>query len=262
MTFTKQPIQNRYGKNILVHFEPARTPSDKLAIIQHGYSGSMDELHIKVMMNTYLANGYNVLMLDCTNSFNDADGSLEENTIQSHAEDLEDAIKWASTQKWYSEPFALAGHSLGGLSIMAYASKSSANIESLFPAAMVVNGKLLEKRTKENRPDYYQELLDNGKAPMECSYKQNVSGYRPYSWYTTMYDWDAIEYAPNINAPTLFVVGDEDHGTPPKDQQKVYDALHAPKKMETIQGTYHCYEGKEDQMGQLLDEWLKEIANA
>ena len=262
MIFSKQPVQNRYGKNILVHFEPAKEESYKLVIIQHGYSGSMDEIHIKVMMNTYLDNGYSVLMLDCTNSFNDADGTLEENTIQSHAEDLEDAIDWAADQEWYREPFALAGHSLGGLSIMAYASKNSDKITSLFPAAMVVNGRLLEQCLIENDPKYHKELTTNGKIPMDCSYKENVTGFRTYKWYTTMYGWDATQYAQHITAPTLLVVGDEDLGTPPKDQQKVFDVLNAPKKMEIIKGADHCYVGKEKELEAALDTWLKEINHA
>jgi len=262
MQFSKQPIKNRYGKNILVHFEAAPEKTDKLAIIQHGYSGSMDQPHLIFMMNTYLDNGYNVLMLDCTNSHNDAEGILEENTIQSHYDDLEDSIEWASNQDWYNEPFALAGHSLGGLSIVAYASRKPEKVSSLCPAGMVISGRLLEQRTKENDPEYYKELITNGKIRLDCNYKENVTGFRTYKWYTSMYDWDAVEYAKNITAPTLFVVGDEDHGTPPKDHKKVYDALNAPKKIEIIKSSEHSYQGKEKELSTILDAWLKEIADA
>ncbi|MEM8833946.1 MAG: alpha/beta hydrolase [Pseudomonadota bacterium] len=259
MIFSKQAVQNRHGKNILVHYEPCPKASNQLAVIQHGYSGSMNEVHIKIFGKTYLDNGYNVLMLDCTNSHNDADGILEDNTIQSHYDDLEDSIQWAATQDWYQEPFSLAGHSLGGLSIMAYAGKNLEKVSSIFPAAMVVSGQLLEQRFEENDPEYMNKMRTEGKVQVDCSYKEGVTGFRPYSWFASMYDWDAREYAKNINALALCIVGDEDYLTSPQDQKAVFDHLKGPNKVHVIKGCDHCYEGKEEELSTVLDQLLKEI---
>lgn len=255
----KTTIQNRHGLNILTKYLECTVPSHKLAIIQHGFSGSMAEPHIQAFCQTYLDNNYNVLMLDCTNSFNDADGDVEDNTIQTHYEDLEDVIKWASTQEWYAEPFALAGHSLGGLSIITYAQKYPDKASSLFPAATVISGKHLEEANLFRSPKAYEAFKSSGKMEIECSYKENVTSHRPYSWIETMWDWNALDYAADIKCPTLLVVGSEDGGTPPEHQKLFYDKLNVAKEMHIVDGVDHCYVGKVDMVCEHLNNWLKTL---
>lgn len=255
---SKVAIQNRHGLTILVKYLECPAKSEKLVIIQHGFSGSMVEPHIQAFCQTYLDNDCNVLMLDCTNSFNDADGDVKDNTIQTHYDDLEDVIKWASTQEWYSEPFALAGHSLGGLSIITYAHNHPDKVSSLFPAATVISGKHLEEANLFRSPKEYEAFKSAGKMEIECSYKENVKSYRPYSWIETMWNWNAINYAANITCPTLLVVGSDDGGTPPEHQRLFFSALNCSKEIHVIDGVDHCYVGKVDEVCKHLDKWLKE----
>lgn len=254
-----QKIENRYGLNILIKFRPTPAPQGKLAFIQHGFSGSMVEPHIAAFAETYLKNGYDVVLMDCTNSFNDADGEVHNNTIQSHYEDLEDVISWAKNQEWYREPFALAGHSLGGLSILTYASKNPDKVRSLFPAATVISGRHLEEANMFRTPDEYQKFKTSGRMDIECTYKEGVTDYRPYSWIETMWDWNALNMADKITAPTLLVVGSEDGGTPPEHQNLLYDELAGPTEINIVDGVDHCYVGKVDVVCGHLDNWLKAL---
>lgn len=258
MQSLKEPITNRYGRKILISVTPpAFVSTNNLVFIQHGYSGSMDEMHIQAIAKTYHNNNYTVVLMDCTNSFNDADGTVEENTAQSHYEDLEDVINWASTQNWYQEPFALAGHSLGGLSVTIYSQNFPNKVLNLFPAATVISGKLLEKRKQECDPEEYKQLINGKKIPLKCTYKDNTHGYRSYEWYESMKDWNALSNAHRLHMPTLFIVGSNDKGTPPEHQKLLKNSVTGKTTFYIIKNTDHCYTDKVTELCQRLDSWLK-----
>ena len=126
----KFAIRNRYGKTFFAHVCFSQNP-DRIVFVQHGYCGSVDGDHIKQIIATYKKNNYTVIAFDCTNSCNDADGTLDKSTIDTHLHDLEDGIAWATLQSWYHEPFALAGHSLGGFSALLYAEANPEKISQL-----------------------------------------------------------------------------------------------------------------------------------
>jgi len=258
MRIEREPVRNRQGKNNLVAFIPAEdNPEDKLAVIQHGYGGSMDEPHVKAFARAYYQNGYNVLLMDCTNSFNEADGLVEENTAQTHFDDLEDVIGWASMQDWYTEPFALAGHSLGGLSTLIYTQLYPEKVKTLFPAATVVSGDLLEQAFRMNMPEEYEQMKQSGSMEVTCSYKVTDPARRPYSWLQSMQKWNALENAKVLTMPKLIMVGTCDLPTPPQHQKILYQALPAPRDVHLVKGADHCFEGYLDAVEETLGRWIK-----
>ncbi len=253
----KTPIKNRHGLTMFVRYEAPDNPIGELAIIQHGFSGSMDEKHIRGFADTFLKNGYDVLLMDCTHSFNDADGTLEQNTIKTHSDDLEDVIAWAGTQDFYKEPFALAGHSLGGMSVLHYAQNHPEKISLLVPASTVISGKLLEDAFKQNMPSEYNDMLTKGKMRVECTYKDGIESYRPYSWLQDMQSWNMLDKAAHLNMPCLFVVGADDAPTPPEHQKLLFDLMPGEKELHIIDDADHCYEPKLDEALVHLDNWLQ-----
>ena len=250
------PLTNRRGQTFYGYLYRAKK-AQGLAITQHGFSGSVVEEHTQATIAAYLDNGYTVFAPDCTNSFNDADGSIEESTMQAHLHDLEDTIAWAEKQEWYREPFALAGHSLGGFAVLLYAENNSQKIKTLFPAAAALNGPLLAEAYAKNQPKQFQQFREYGFDLKECSYKDGVTGYRYWSWFESMYDYDALAYANRLRMPVLLIVGEQDESCPPEHQQKLYDALPGPKNMHIIESADHCYQPKVDEMQRLLDNWLQ-----
>lgn len=56
-----------------------------------------------------------------------------------HYHDLKDVIEWAQTQDWYQEPFCLAGHSLGGLSNLIYATNYPNKIKAFAPNSACIS---------------------------------------------------------------------------------------------------------------------------
>src|SRR5690606_8279232 len=101
-----------------------------------------------------------------------------------HIHDLEDTIAWAESQSWFKAPFALCGHSIGGLSVLNYAQKNPQNVQSLFPAAAVINGALLEESYISSRPEELQTLRETGAVPRETDRDgRSYKGFRSYAWF-------------------------------------------------------------------------------
>ena len=90
----------------------------------HGLGGNKTQGHIRAMTEAFLESGYTVVTWDAVHTFGVSEGSnYEDATITNYYSDLEDVIAWAVPQSWYSEPFTLCGHSLGGISVALFAEK-------------------------------------------------------------------------------------------------------------------------------------------
>ncbi len=260
MKLNKQPVLNRHGLKMLVHFEPSPQPNGKLAIIQHGYGGYMDELHLVSFAKTFLENGYNVLLTDSSNSMNEADGRIDDATIQTHYEDLQDIIQWTAQQDWHQEPFALLGHSLGGMSVLNYAINNPDKISVLIPAAAVINKELMDEAYQKNMPDDYQNLI-NGKTRLKVSEKYpDKNGHQTYHWFESMKDYDVLPNASNITSPTLLLVGEHDEPTPPEHQKILLESLSCEKEIHIFDKADHCYSDKIPEACAHLDAFLKKHA--
>ncbi len=232
-----------------------------LAIIQHGYSSSMDAPHIRAMARTFQDNGFTTLSLDATHSFNASDGDLEGNTIETHLHDLYDAIDWAREQEWFSAPFALAGHSLGGYTVLHYAQENPEDISLLFPCSAVTSGRKLAEAFERNLPEgVFEEWKSKGFMEVESWDGSGKRGRRPFSWLAGMEGYDALERAPLLAMPVLMVVGSEDIPTPVDHQLALYSLLPSEdKEMHILPGSDHPFTKAEHRrkMAEILDTWLK-----
>lgn len=136
-------IKNRKGLKVAIDLT-LNSGRGRLVFLEHGLSSRKEYPHMKVMEETFAENGYNVINFDATNSLNESESSSEGLTFSSHYEDLVDVIEWAKTQEFYSEPFALAGQSLGGASCLNYACEHPEKIDLLIVACCpFIDGKKL-----------------------------------------------------------------------------------------------------------------------
>ncbi len=261
MRVGKTPITNRSGQTMYVRYEPPQSNQRGLAIIQHGYGSSMDSPHIIGMARVFQACGYATLSLDCTHSFNPGDGEIQDHSIQTHLHDLYDAIEWAKDQKWYTSPFALAGHSLGGYTVLHYAEDNPQDVSLLFPCSAVTSGKRLERAFQENLPaDIYENWRDTGFMEVEAWDGSGRRGLRPYSWLDGMKKYDALEHADKLTMPVLLVVGSDDIPTPPRHQLDLYSLLpEKDKEMHILPGSDHPFTKPEHRrkMEEILKTWLE-----
>lgn len=253
----KFELRNRYGKTFFAHVLHGGQDAP-VAFVQHGYSGSVVEDHINIINATYHANGYTVVAFDCTNSFNGADGDIEDATTELHLHDLEDGIAWAKLQPWYREPFALAGHSLGGFAALLYAEENPAEILHLFPAAAVINGSLREEAYTKYAPDMFNALKADG-FQVTRTEREGVTyeGRRTWRSFEALFKFDALAKAGELRMPVLLLVGANDTACPPEHQRILFDALPGPKCLRVIADADHCYCEKHTELMAILDAWLK-----
>jgi len=145
-------IKNRKGENISVLVD--RNEKKKgLAFVMHGLGGFKEQDHVATFADAFKEKGLTVVRFDTTNTLGESGGKYEDATITNYYEDLEDVIKWAQEQEWYQEPFALSGHSLGGICTALYAENYPVKVLALAPISTVVSGKLSVEAHERFEPE-------------------------------------------------------------------------------------------------------------
>lgn len=234
----KLGITNRKGQNVVVvldHTEDA----NGLAFVMHGLSGNKEQPHILTFAKAFKEKGYTVIRFDTTNTFGESDGKYEDATVTNYYEDLEDVINWAKTQPWYIEPFCLAGHSLGGISITLYAEKHPQEIKGLAPISTVVSGKLSTETTKHQK--IMTEWQKTGWREEPSTRVPGGAKRLPWSHMVDRLKYDVLPQADKLTMPVLLIVGDEDDATPPEHLQLLYDHLPGRKEIHIINNAPHTF---------------------
>lgn len=215
---TKTFIQNRLGQKLAVIVEEPK-PSQGLGFVMHGLGGFKEQPHIAAMAKTFLGNNFTVVRFDTTNTFGESDGNYEDATVTNYYHDLEDVIAWAKGQPWYSEPFILAGHSLGGFCAALYAEKHPEQVQALAPISTVVSGKLSlslhspEKIAVWKRTGYQTKQKPRGTVKIK------------YSHWEDRLKYDLLPEVNKLTMPVLMIVGECDETTPLEHQQILYNAF-------------------------------------
>ena len=253
----KQEIKNRDGKKIIVLVE--QNPKQKgLAFVMHGLSGNKEQPHIEIMIEAFKDKGYTVVSFDTTNTFDESEGNFEDATITNYYEDLEDVVSWSKDQEWYEEPFAMAGHSLGGICILLLAEKYPEKIKSLAPISTVVSGKLSFETKGEGNLDEWKE--------------KGIREWKGYSGQMKRLKWshmedrlkhDVLPEIEKIKFPVLLIVGEHDISTPVEHQKILYENLKCEKEFHIIKGAEHTFRS-EEHLGEVKDiflKWIDKIEN-
>ena len=253
----KQFIKNRKEQKISVLVE-GEEKSGHLAFVMHGLGGCKEQPHIQTFADAFWGNGFTVIRFDTTNTYGESDGNYEDATVTNYYKDLEDVISWASKEKWYREPFWLAGHSLGGISTILYAEKHPEKVAGLAPISTVVSGKLSMETEKHKKIAAEWE-----KTGWRIEESQTTPGRTRRLKWSHMEDrlkYDVLPWANKLTMPTLLIVGEYDDGTPPRHQQLLFDALPGPKEMHIIKGAPHTFREQKhlEEVKALLDKWIKQ----
>ncbi len=247
-------IQNRKGQKISVLIQLSEEQKG-LAFVMHGLSGYKEQSHLEVITLAFLEHGFSVVRFDTTNTFGESDGAYEDATITNYYEDLEDVIRWASGEKWYQEPFVLAGHSLGGICTALYAEKYSEKVVGLAPIATVVSGKLSIESKKDT--GVIEEWQKTGWRT-----ERSFSGKEKRLKWSHMEDrlqYDLLPEAGKLTMPVLLIVGELDESTPPQHQQILHDALPGRKELHILKGAPHTFRdpGHLAELKKLFNTWIE-----
>lgn len=253
----KTTIQNRDQKNIAVLVDEVSNPKG-MAIVMHGLSGTKDQPHIQAMADVFVKHRYTTVRFDSTNSFGESGGKREDATVTSFLADLEDVATWAKLQPFYQEPFFLAGHSLGGISVGLFTERKPELVKGVFFFAPVVSGKLsLEKFTKEE----LEKWEKTGWQEEESKTRPGVIKRLKWNHMVDRVRYDLLPEVSKISMPTLIVVGERDDKTPPHHQQILFDALPGKKIMHVVSGAPHTLRDESHlaELQQHLDSWLRQF---
>lgn len=231
-------IQNRKGQKMAVLVERAENQRG-LAFVMHGLSGNKEQSHIATFAQAFSDKGFTVVRFDTTNTYGESEGAYEDATMTNYYEDLEDVIAWAKTKEWYEEPFALAGHSLGGTCTILYAEKFPSHVRALAPISTVVSGRLSAETDK------YKNIVGEWKRTgwREEESETEPGRFKRLKW-SHMEDrltYDVLPKVGKLAMPVLLIVGGIDDSTPSKHQQMLFDNLPGPKELHIIEGAPHTF---------------------
>lgn len=251
-------IQNRKDEKISVLIEKQKSPVG-LAFVMHGLGGFKEQPHIETFASAFKEKGFTVVRFDTTNTLGsgESDGNYEDATTTNYYEDLEDVIEWAKTQDWYQDPFALAGHSLGGISTALYAENYPERVLAVAPISTVVSGEL--SMEIPSRKTSFEEWERTGWKVSESESQPGVIKRLKWSHVADRLKYNLLPKAANLSMPVLLIVGDKDEGTPPEHQQLLYDAIPSDKKeLHVIEGAPHTFRETEH-LKQVKDIFLNWI---
>lgn len=250
-------IKNRKGENISVLVE--RSENQKgLAFVMHGLGGFKEQDHIAIFADAFKEREFTVVRFDTTNTLGESGGKYEDATITNYYEDLEDVIKWAQVQEWYQEPFALSGHSLGGICTALYAEKYPEKVLALAPISTVVSGKLSIEAHKRDHAEDLANWEKTGWREEKSRSKPGAMKRLPWSHIADRLKYDLIPSASKLNMPILLITGENDTSTPPDHVQILFEALPGPKEYYIIKNAPHTFRDKEHlaEIKDLFLDWI------
>lgn len=217
----------------------------KLAFIQHGLASYMEHQVVQTAKRAFLDNNYTVVTFDSRYSTGESGNDVEKARLSTFEEDITTVIDWAKTQPFYSEPFALSGHSLGGASVLQYSTEHPEQINLLIPVAPVISGQLWETSCMRNLTDFCRQWKQNG--TYEYTDKQNGRTVQiPYAVVTGCKNYNAYKSIAKITSATLLIGAQKDIIIDADDLQKLAKSI-SDSQFAIISDSGHNFEKKQNQ---------------
>lgn len=255
---TETYIQNTENEKIYLKAEGLQNAQyHKLAFIQHGLASNMDHQAVQAAKRAFLAHHYVVITFDARHSLGNSDNNVMAVSLDSFEEDLKTVIAWAEKQPYYQEPFALAGHSLGGAAVLQYSAKNPEKVGILIPITPVISGKLWEKSCMENMQDFCLKWKADGFYTYQDS-KNHKIAMIPYNVVRKTANYDANDLTPTITANTLIIAAENDVVIATDDIQTVNNKIKNGHTV-TIFASGHNFETPQNQsdLYNVIDNFLQ-----
>lgn len=232
-------IQNAHNESIYLQVDEQEHVADKKSvIIQHGLASDMEHPVIQTVKKAFLDKGYSVITFDSRNAMGKSDGQVANGRLSTYEEDLDTVVNWVKNQNFYGGRLVLAGHSLGGASVLRYAAEHPDEVETLVLITPVVSGQKWEESCMANMPDFCGKWKEEG----EYEYRNAVI---PYAVVEEAKSYDALKFAPKIQSEVLLITTDNDRVIVPKDVKELSETFAVPQKLEIIKQAGHNFTGKQ-----------------
>jgi len=240
-------VKNEQNEDLYVRVDGADNAArKKLVFIQHGLASNMTHQAVQAAKKAFLDNHYTVVTFDDRYSLGKSGNNVQFVSLNSFEKDLETVISWAKTQPFYSEPFALVGHSLGGASVLKYSAKNPNKVNLLVPITPVISGKLWEKSCMTNMAEFCKAWKQHGS--FEYIDQQNhKKAIIPYKVVSESKDYDAYALASRITAKTLVIAGEKDNVIGTNEVKNLAQYLNHNGTAVVISGSGHNFENNDNQ---------------
>lgn len=229
----------------------------KLVFIQHGLASNKEHAAVQAAKNAFLKHNFVVITFDSRHSLGQGDNNVEKVRLSTFEQDLKTVVNWAKQQSFYSEPFALSGHSLGGASVIEYGAKHPQQVNILVSITPVISGNLWEKNCMQNLIPFCKEWKQNGSY--EYTDPQNhKKAIIPYAVVNSSKQYNALALAPQIRAKTLLIAAETDIVINPQDLKALSEKINSAS-IKVINSSGHNFEEKQNQtdLYQTIDNFLK-----
>lgn len=243
---------------ISVLVEHPQTPTG-VAFIMHGLGGFKEQKHIEAMARAMQACSYTTIRFDARNALGESDGDMMQVSITQYNEDLRSVIEWATTQPWFSEPFGLAGHSMGGFAVTLFAELNPARVRWLIPFAGNVSGKYSRDR---HPAEELEEWKRRGFTEAVSVSKPGVVKRTPWALMEDIVQYDALPKADKLTMAKLFIVGSGDRSVPIEQVRRLYDSVPEPKRLEIVPSAPHTFRTPEHltALRTVIRDWLPTVS--
>ena len=218
-----------------------------LAIVVHGYTGDMEEVHIQEMAKAAVDAGYAALRVEMY-GHGKSDGKFYDHTLYKWVGNFLAVTEYARSLDFVTDLY-LIGHSQGGLLVMLIAGMCPDRFKAVIPVSpawmipeYARRGEFLgTKIDPVNIPD---EFLQDNENRLSGNYVRVAQ---------TIHVEDEIE---RYTGPVLIIHGDEDEAVPYEYGVKAA-SLYSDAKLVTVKGDDHCFNSHLDTVTDAIKEFLE-----
>ena len=241
-------------------FEPKQKPKG-IVFILHGLAGFKEEDYLLEVAHIFLKHKITVINYDARFSLGDSSGDLKKSCFSNFIDDFDIVLSWAKKQKFYQEPFFIAGHSLGAGTALFRAIQEPNHIKGIVCLSPVYNGEKLLLSYQKERPDFLKKWQEEKYIFRQRPDNPSKKGFISYDHMIDAQKYQLEKETHNITAPTLIITGDSDISSTIEINQTLFDSLSSKKELHIIKNAKHTYKTDENKkaLTLLIDNWLKKI---
>jgi len=225
-------ITNRKGLKLCIRLNIS-DKNTKLVFLEHGLGARKEYPHMQVLEDVFSEFGYNVINIDASNSLNESENSNDGITTTGHYEDLVAVINWSKTQNFYKEPFALAGQSLGAISVVNYAGQYPNQVNLLIACAFPYY-----KYVEQELNTFAKEIIKHGYFD-KISKSTGRILHMTSAYVEDMKNIDLTSQIENIVADTYVLIGSKDNEKHLRNSKLLYQMLKCKKEFYLMNGIPH-----------------------
>lgn len=207
--------------------------SNKLAILCPGYLDTKDYAHLVTLAEDLAASGYTAIRFDPTGTWESA-GTIEQYLTSQYLKDVRSALEYMLGERAY-EHILIGGHSRGGMVSILYAAQDH-RISAVL-AIMPSSGRSTVGR---RRAEWEETGFEISKRDIHGTTAMREFCV-PRTHLIDRDSFDVVRGVAEVHVPIVFIAGELDDKSWPKDVKEIFDNANEPKSFMVIPRVGHDY---------------------